>query len=741
MRLKTPGPAARPAVAAFLLVWVGVVCARSGWWLVLIAAGAGIAAIPRWRRSLVFALAALLAGTLAGLLSLQRDQAVLTARVPEGANSVLMLAATDARPSRYGGFWFLARPVAIQTSKPGRSASNVDQWLAWRGPPMIVNVPEETEVDSSSTIGAGRHLEVEGTFRSSPGEVGGSTFAGTVSATRIAAGGGDTNLILWAGNGIRGRILGQLGGRGPGAALVSGFLVGAVDELPRADIDALRLAGISHYVAVSGANVAGFLLVWFIVLGPIGIGGRRRGVLGLVAVAVFAAATRWEPSVVRASLMAGVVLGGRAIGVPVDSWAALGWSGAAALLTAPELSASIGFQLSVLATAGIMSGGELLPDSFPGWIRKSLGATLAAQAAVTPLLLSAFGTVPLVSPLSNLVAAPLVSVTTLIGGLGALSGLEPLLKTAIGLADLILNLAHLVAGFPQLGFAGIAVVVGVVLAARSGRLRPWLAVGAALALVWSGLGTSGVVPPAVVFLDVGQGDSSLTLGGDGARVLIDGGPEPSILASALRRYGVDHVDLLVVTHPHEDHVAGLVGIVGRISIDKVWMWGPHHTGESWELISEQLALRGVPIEAPAVGTAATYGDITIEVLGPLRRYAGPNDQSVVLRITAGSTTVLMTGDIELAAQADLGPIRADVLKVPHQGAATSSLSWLAAVRPRVAVVSVGDNDYGHPAPEVIEMLTSLGVVVIRTDQSGDVVIPLVGDPLRRLPVVASGHPP
>ncbi len=132
-------------------------------------------------------------------------------------------------------------------------------------------------------------------------------------------------------------------------------------------------AGISHYVAVSGANVAGFLLLWFIVLGPLGIGGRRRGVLGLVAVAVFAVATRWEPSVVRASLMAGLVLVGRAIGVPVDSWTALGWSGALALLVAPELTESIGFQLSVLATAGIMSGGDLLPGSLPGWLRGSLG--------------------------------------------------------------------------------------------------------------------------------------------------------------------------------------------------------------------------------------------------------------------------------------------------------------------------------------------------------------------------------
>ena len=101
----------------------------------------------------------------------------------------------------------------------------------------------------------------------------------------------------------------------------------------------------------------------------------------------------------------------------------------------------------------------------------------------------------------------------------------------------------------------------------------------------------------------------------------------------------------------------------------------------------------------------------------------------------------MTGDIEAIAQADLGPTRTDVLKVPHHGGGTSSLSWLAATEPLVAVVSVGPNDYGHPAEEVIDVLESVGAIVLRTDQVGDVVIPLTGDPLRRLPVFASGPVP
>jgi competence protein ComEC len=260
-------------------------------------------------------------------------------------------------------------------------------------------------------------------------------------------------------------------------------------------------------------------------------------------------------------------------------------------------------------------------------------------------------------------------------------------------------------------------------------------------VVGGGIGRDVVAAPAVVFLDVGQGDAGLILGMNGITVLVDAGPDPPVLASALRRYGVHRIHLLVVTHPHEDHIAGLVGLVGRIPIERVWTWGGFHTGESWEEVSEQLAGLGVAIEAPMVGTTGIYGGVEIEVLGPLRRYAGPNDQSVVLRVNAGSTSVLMTGDIEMPAQADLGRITTDILKVPHQGGATSSLSWLAATDPKVAVISVGPNDYGHPAAEVMEVLESVGAIVLRTDQVGDVLIPLTGDPLRRLPVAVSGPVP
>ena len=118
----------------------------------------------------------------------------------------------------------------------------------------------------------------------------------------------------------------------------------------------------------------------------------------------------------------------------------------------------------------------------------------------------------------------------------------------------------------------------------------------------------------------------------------------------------------------------------------------------------------------------------------MRRYVSPNDESLVVKVTVGEAAVLFSGDIEVPAQHDLGPLPSVVLKVPHQGAATSDAGWLAASAGRVAVVSVGPNQFGHPVPWVLEALEAAGALVCRTDRGGDVVIDVAGSE----PVVRSG---
>lgn len=136
-----------------------------------------------------------------------------------------------------------------------------------------------------------------------------------------------------------------------------------------------------------------------------------------------------------------------------------------------------------------------------------------------------------------------------------------------------------------------------------------------------------------------------------------------------------------------------------------------------------LAARiGVPAEVVRPGWTATIGRFHLEVLGPKRRYASPNDQSVVLLVEAGGRSILMPGDVEIFAQRDLGPISADLLKVPHQGAATSDPGWLRSTGADLAIIPVGPNDYGHPSAEVVRLLEEMGADVRRTDHEGDIVV-------------------
>jgi competence protein ComEC len=286
-------------------------------------------------------------------------------------------------------------------------------------------------------------------------------------------------------------------------------------------------------------------------------------------------------------------------------------------------------------------------------------------------------------------------------------------------AGVMLRIARGAADLPQLGVAELVLVgAGAVVGVTRPGLRPLLAL-AGVAIV--GL---AVVPPRppdgpeVWFLDVGQGDAALVRGPGGEVVLIDGGPDPVLLRAHLRRAGVRRIDLLIISHLHADHTTGLLGL--HLPVTRVWHPPQLGEGPPFDTVIAEQVVSGAVVEVPAVGTVATLGSLRFEVVAPLRRYASPNDGSLVVRLVAGGADVLFSGDIEAIAQADLGPLPAAVLKVPHQGAATSDLGWIAAVAPVVAVISVGPNDYGHPSPEVVATLEDAGAVVYRTDRDGTV---------------------
>lgn len=687
--------------------WAGTLAGLAFGVAAIVLAAAGVAGGVVVRRRVVWIVLGLaLAGALSGTMAAARMGATQTAPIPEGRITI----AADVAEDSHG----IDRPAIVEPA-----AVHVEgAWVAWSGPPLALYVPENDRVVS------GELVEAEGIASASPGMVRGDAVAGRLRADTVEIVGSSAGPLFWVGNQARRRVENVLGGDGPEVALLSGFLIGDVSRMSDTDLEALRRSGLTHFVAVSGSNVGLFLAGWWIVMAPFGIGTRRRAVFGIAGLAIFVVVTRWEASVVRAAVMAGLVLLGAAGGWALDAWVALGAAVTLLLLVSGHLAADVGFQLSVAATLGILVGAGMFGRRRPRWLWATLGASVAAQGAVVPLLLLHFGVVPLLSPVANLLAAPMVTAATIVAAAGVVTGVDLAVTVAAVPAAGVLAVARLAAEWPQLGVAGTLGVIVLGAGATRAGLRPFVAVAAAAALAWPIFAQPGAPEQSTVtFLDVGQGDAVLIRDASGPVALVDGGRDPVRLSDDLRRYGIRRIDLLVVTHGDDDHAGGLRGIYDRVPVGRLWVpEHPDHGAVLEELVREAGDL-GIPVDRVGAGFRTRVGSIPVEAIGPRRRYQSQNDGSIVLWLP-GDRSVLLTGDIEAVAQVELPAARPDVMLVPHHGSATTDLVWLAQIRPETAVVSVGENTYGHPAPEVMEVLRASGAHIHVTRDDGDLSVPI-----------------
>ena len=612
-------------------------------------------------------------------------------------------------PSRFTGDVLLTSDVLV-----GRFGD----WATGRleDKTVLVELPEQTVASRGDRIG------VEGRIEGEPGMAAGRGYSAVLAVNEVTFIEKSGFLPHRAGQAVRRAVDRTLTPFDEGRSLLAGFLVGDTSRVSEADVVAMRRSGLAHFVAVSGSNVALYLGMLAVITGPLSMGPKRRATLGLVALPVFVAATRFEPSVVRASVMAGIALAGRLVGVNLEAWQLLSVTVVAVVLVDPSLVGNAGFQMSVAATAGVLVGARW---PVGGRLNRAMAVTLGAQIGVAPLLILHFGTVPLLSPIVNLLAAPLVTLATLLGAIAVL-GLGFLVGPASWLAGLVLDLARMASVWPQLETMGLIVTGVAGLAVHRWRgLRPVAAMVAAALFVLGVVGLDRGLPDAsVAVLDVGQGDAILINGGEGRYALVDGGPDAALLLAKLRSYGVTAIDLVILTHVHADHATGLAALPGEVAIGQLWSVAEPHQTEASQRLFQAVVSNGITISTPEPGSVVQLGELTIRVEGPIRRYASPNDQSLVVVVSGPSRDMLLAGDIETHAQADLDHLRADVLKVPHQGAATSDPDWLREVGASLAVISVGPNQFGHPAPWVIETLVDSGAEVVRTDQSGDVVVDL-----------------
>jgi competence protein ComEC len=535
--------------------------------------------------------------------------------------------------------------------------------------------------------------------------------------------------------------------------LLPGLVVGDTSRMEPAVSEDFRTTGMTHLLAVSGSNVA-IVLGFVLGLARWCRAGPRTAaavcVLGLVG---FVILVRPSPSVLRAAAMGGLGLVALATGRPGSAVPGLAAVVTLLVLVDPQLAGEAGFALSVLATAGLLLVAPGWRDALrrhrvPAGLAEAIAVPASAQLACAPVIAAISGTVGLVAVPANLLAVPAVAPATVLGVAAALvspvwpGGAELAAWLAAWPARWLVLVGHHgaqtpagVAPWPAGAVGGVllaAVLVALLVAARHPLVRRLAAVVTVAAVVGTlpvRLVAPGWPPPGwlVVGCDVGQGDATVLPVGPGQAVVVDAGPEPAATDACLRRLGVRRVPLLVISHFHADHVGGVAGVFRDRSVAAVVTTAHTEPALGRRQVFAAAAARGTPVRAAAPGEGLVIGDLRLTVLGPLRPLSGtrsdPNNNSLVLRAAVRGHAILLTGDAEEDEQQTLmsGPVHADVLKVAHHGSAFQDPAFLDAVRPSVALVSVGaGNGYGHPNGAVLDRLARGGARVLRTDRAGDV---------------------
>ncbi|TBH21246.1 DNA internalization-related competence protein ComEC/Rec2 [Thermus thermamylovorans] len=512
----------------------------------------------------------------------------------------------------------------------------------------------------------------------------------------------------------------------PSQGVVRGLTLGEKDGLGETYAQFQR-AGLAHLLALSGLHVGFLVGSLVLLLWPL---GRWRYLLALLVLPLYLWLAGPSPSLVRASLMAGLSLLGLFLGLGAAGvLQALGLALFLQLLHRPEALLSLAFQLSHLAVLGIALVLSPLPRPPGPWgyLLGGLLATVAAQAFLAPLLLHRFGFLPLLSPLSNLLALPTVALMVPLGFLKLLLGgvLAPLVEP---LAQALLLLARAAAQGPLLRFGEITPVgfalyyLGLLpLLLALHRLWTWrkaLVLASLPAL--AGLLSAWPKPLDLWALDVGQGDALLARMGGGS-VLVDGGrPEQGErLLQALRALGVQALEVLVATHPDADHYGGLLRVAEEVPVGLALL-SPAFPRD--HPLVGALEERGVPLLFPGAGTRLGVGRGSLEVLWPPYLRGDKDEDGLVLLLDFGRARALLLADVPQEVERRLAVEEVAVLKVSHHGSRTGTAEvLLERTRPRVALIGVGrGNPYGQPHPEVLERLAARGAKVYRTDRHGAV---------------------
>ena len=548
------------------------------------------------------------------------------------------------------------------------------------------------------------------------------------------------------------------------AGLLTALLLGDKSSIDENMKDDFANTGVIHVLAVSGLHVGYILIILSLFTSIIRIPWGWNRLFIIIGLIVFCALTGGKPSVIRASIMAGLYVLTPLLDRPANIWNIIGFSACFLLAFDPLYILDLGFILSYSAVISIIYFyklfEELLPESInPKYIENVLLknalslflVSLSAQIGTLPITAAYFHKIPIISLVANVIIVPIIGIIVVIGFMILGLSFSPFLSELAGnMAWFFQNLISWFAKFfssftyssiqvPQITLLDVILyglfILGLFCIFQSKYRGKGIITFLLISNLWV-WSNSSIPITKIIFMDVGQGDAAIIQFSNGKTMLVDAGNRnrredwgEKVVIPVLGHLGIQKLDWIVMSHPHADHIGGLVSVVESIQADTLLDTYTGYGSWTYNHLIDRFINLGTIIKTPDAGEIMQITPMeSIHYFAPDSMFSvnqrNVNNASIVFKLVMGEKSILFTGDLEHEGDNALLKfgeyLDIDVLKVGHHGSITStSEKVLLKMKPELAVVSVGDgNKFSHPSPVVMDRLAQNQITIHRTDHSG-----------------------
>jgi len=552
--------------------------------------------------------------------------------------------------------------------------------------------------------------------------------------------------------------------KGEPAAILQALLVGVRGEISDQTEQAFIDSGVIHVLAVSGLHVGYVTLAIWVITGFLRLPLKPRVLITIIVLGFYVLVVDIKPSVFRAVIMASMVLIAKGWERQVNIYNSLAAAALIQTLIDPLQLFDMGFQLSFTAVFSIVYIYKRFEKLLPAGLKEALFSknavryvvqmflvSLAALVGTIPITIYYFNRIPIISMISNLLIIPLIGLIGALGFAQVIIGsvfaivniaygeiemlLIKLLRTIVQIFSSVPGAYIPVARISVIGVVVIYIFIFLLINCEKAKVRKVLVISGLILgniLVWRGI----FIPPSleITFLDVSQGDAAWIQLPNRQTILIDTGDRTFrrdygklVVEPFLKRKGVKHIDVLMLSHPHSDHIGGAPTILRNFEVGQIWESAIQAKSRNYYEIHHLADSLNIPVLTPFAGDMVFISDnLKLCFLHPSRKFLEKHHQnynngSLVCKLTYGENSFLFTGDAEEESEEFLVNwgdfLRSTVIKVPHHGSNTSSiLPYVSLIEPEYALISVGKNNkFHHPAGSTVSRYQTIGAKIHRTD--------------------------